>query len=247
MSEPSTRAPDLSPQQKRALLSQLLRHQARQTVSELPLSYGQQALWLTHQLAPKSWRRRRCTRHSRPCWRVIRFSARRIPHAIANPSKRSMHTCQSPSRSLMLPPGASWRSMTASSKRRVSRLTWSMGQCCVCICSRTRQRTTFSCLWSITLPSMPFRSGYSWRNSGYCIRRRRPVSGLFFRRSICSIRTMDDGRQRCWWDLKVSICGHTGSSNWLESCQRCPCQPIGHGRRCRRTKALRTPFDVMQN
>src|SRR6266436_938213 len=55
MSEPSARAPDLSPQQKRALLSQLLRNQARHAVSELPLSYGQQALWLTHQLAPQSW------------------------------------------------------------------------------------------------------------------------------------------------------------------------------------------------
>jgi amino acid adenylation domain-containing protein len=55
MSEPSARVPDLSPQQKRALLSQLLGDQARHTVSELPLSCGQQALWLTHQLAPQSW------------------------------------------------------------------------------------------------------------------------------------------------------------------------------------------------
>ena len=39
MSEPSARAPDLSPQQKRALLSQRLRNQTRHTVSELPLSY----------------------------------------------------------------------------------------------------------------------------------------------------------------------------------------------------------------
>src|SRR5262245_54099211 len=55
MSESSARATDLSPQEKRALLSQLLRNKARPTIAELPLSYGQQALWLTHQLAPESW------------------------------------------------------------------------------------------------------------------------------------------------------------------------------------------------
>jgi amino acid adenylation domain-containing protein len=55
MSESSARAPDLSPQEKRTLLSQLLRHKTRPAVSELALSYGQQALWLTQQLAPESW------------------------------------------------------------------------------------------------------------------------------------------------------------------------------------------------
>jgi amino acid adenylation domain-containing protein len=55
MSEPAARMVDLSPQEKRALLTQLLRSRAGQSPTRFPLSYGQQALWLTHQLAPESW------------------------------------------------------------------------------------------------------------------------------------------------------------------------------------------------
>ncbi len=45
---------DLTPEQRRALLAQLLREQAQATVERLPLSYGQQALYFTQQLAPES-------------------------------------------------------------------------------------------------------------------------------------------------------------------------------------------------
>ncbi len=47
---------DLSPEEKRALLAQLLRNKASQTQtkSEYALAYGQRALWFIHQLAPES-------------------------------------------------------------------------------------------------------------------------------------------------------------------------------------------------
>jgi len=51
-SRPSTA--DLSPEERRALLAQLLREQAKASSVALPLSYGQQALYFTHQLAPAS-------------------------------------------------------------------------------------------------------------------------------------------------------------------------------------------------
>lgn len=45
---------DLSPEEKRALLAQLLKEKASQTKSDHSLSYGQRALWFIHQLAPES-------------------------------------------------------------------------------------------------------------------------------------------------------------------------------------------------
>ncbi|WP_129674304.1 non-ribosomal peptide synthetase [Candidatus Chloroploca sp. Khr17] len=45
---------DLSPEERRALLAQLLRAKARASVTRMPLSYGQQALYFTQQLAPES-------------------------------------------------------------------------------------------------------------------------------------------------------------------------------------------------
>lgn len=47
-------AADLSPEARRALLAQLLREQARARLTRLPLSYGQQALYFTQQMAPAS-------------------------------------------------------------------------------------------------------------------------------------------------------------------------------------------------
>src|SRR5579872_5256347 len=47
---------NLSAEQKRAYLAQLLRKKAQQEASDskLPLSHGQRALWFIHQLAPRS-------------------------------------------------------------------------------------------------------------------------------------------------------------------------------------------------
>jgi NRPS condensation-like uncharacterized protein len=55
MSKPSSRMADLSPQEKRVLLTQLLESKARRSPPAFPLSYGQRALWLIHKLAPASW------------------------------------------------------------------------------------------------------------------------------------------------------------------------------------------------
>jgi amino acid adenylation domain-containing protein len=55
MSESSAPISRLSPQEKRALLTRLLQDKVQQTPSGLPLSSGQQALWLTYRLAPESW------------------------------------------------------------------------------------------------------------------------------------------------------------------------------------------------
>jgi amino acid adenylation domain-containing protein len=46
---------DLSSDKKRALLARLLQRKAQQLPTAVPLSYGQQAMWLTAQLAPESW------------------------------------------------------------------------------------------------------------------------------------------------------------------------------------------------
>ena len=53
MSTASGHATELTAQEKRVLLAQLLQQKAQPPT--FPLSYGQQALWLTHQLAPESW------------------------------------------------------------------------------------------------------------------------------------------------------------------------------------------------
>ncbi|MBD1945592.1 amino acid adenylation domain-containing protein [Coleofasciculus sp. FACHB-712] len=45
---------NLSPQEKRALLAQLLQEKASKAKSQYPLSYGQQILWLLYQNAPES-------------------------------------------------------------------------------------------------------------------------------------------------------------------------------------------------
>jgi amino acid adenylation domain-containing protein len=45
---------DLSPEEKRALLSRLLMAQAQAAAEEHPLSYGQRSLWFVHKLAPAS-------------------------------------------------------------------------------------------------------------------------------------------------------------------------------------------------
>ena len=50
---------NLSPEEKRALLAKLLAKKARRApappaVTRHPLSYGQQALWFLHRIAPKS-------------------------------------------------------------------------------------------------------------------------------------------------------------------------------------------------
>ena len=44
----------LSPQEKRALLAQMLRRKAEGSRPEYPLSYGQRALWFFQQVAPAS-------------------------------------------------------------------------------------------------------------------------------------------------------------------------------------------------
>jgi amino acid adenylation domain-containing protein len=55
MSEPSDHHPEHPSQDKRALLAQLLQRASAASPTLQPLSYGQQALWFTHQLAPQSW------------------------------------------------------------------------------------------------------------------------------------------------------------------------------------------------
>src|SRR5262249_25543650 len=55
MSEiPRERNVDLSTQEKRALLAELLRKKAAEAESSHPLSRGQQALWFLYQSAPES-------------------------------------------------------------------------------------------------------------------------------------------------------------------------------------------------
>lgn len=54
MSIPHTSTPDMSADERRALLTQLLRKQAQSKITRMPLSYGQQALYFTQQLAPES-------------------------------------------------------------------------------------------------------------------------------------------------------------------------------------------------
>jgi amino acid adenylation domain-containing protein len=55
MSQISTRIPELSSQDKRQLLAQLLQKQAQQAKITFPLSANQQALWFLYKLAPASW------------------------------------------------------------------------------------------------------------------------------------------------------------------------------------------------
>ncbi|MFH0341941.1 MAG: amino acid adenylation domain-containing protein, partial [Chromatiales bacterium] len=55
MSAISKLTTELSPEEKRALLAQLLQKKASQSKSLLPLSPGQQALWFLYTLAPQSW------------------------------------------------------------------------------------------------------------------------------------------------------------------------------------------------
>ncbi len=55
MSAVSKLTTELSPEEKRALLAQLLQKKASQSKSLLPLSLGQQALWFLYTLAPQSW------------------------------------------------------------------------------------------------------------------------------------------------------------------------------------------------
>ncbi len=54
MSDKPTMSADLSPQQKRLLLAQLLKERAAQPDPCYPLSHSQSALWFLHQLAPES-------------------------------------------------------------------------------------------------------------------------------------------------------------------------------------------------
>ena len=54
MSNASQRTADLSPVEKRALLTQLLRKKAERSKSVFPLSYNQQGIWFLYQLAPES-------------------------------------------------------------------------------------------------------------------------------------------------------------------------------------------------
>jgi hypothetical protein len=46
---------NLSPDEKRALLAQLLREKANESKFLFPLSQGQQALWFLYKLVPHSW------------------------------------------------------------------------------------------------------------------------------------------------------------------------------------------------
>src|ERR1700687_2174426 len=54
MSNASQRIPDLSPEERRALLAKLLRKEASESQSFQPLSYNQQGIWFLYQLAPES-------------------------------------------------------------------------------------------------------------------------------------------------------------------------------------------------
>ena len=53
MSSTSQRIADLSPNEKRALLAQLLRKKTSESKSLYPLSYNQQGIWFLYQLAPE--------------------------------------------------------------------------------------------------------------------------------------------------------------------------------------------------
>jgi amino acid adenylation domain-containing protein len=54
MTDESIDISGLSPERKRALLSQLLMEEAENSASVYPLSYGQRSLWFVHKLAPAS-------------------------------------------------------------------------------------------------------------------------------------------------------------------------------------------------
>ncbi len=54
MTDKSTDFSRLSPEKKRALLSQLLMQEAEESASVHPLSYGQRSMWFIHKLAPAS-------------------------------------------------------------------------------------------------------------------------------------------------------------------------------------------------
>jgi len=54
MSHTSRRTADLSPNEKRALLGQLLEQKASESPSYYPLSHNQQGIWFLCQLAPES-------------------------------------------------------------------------------------------------------------------------------------------------------------------------------------------------
>lgn len=54
MTDKSIDISGLSPEAKRALLSQLLMEDAQNAAAEYPLSYGQRSLWFVHKLAPAS-------------------------------------------------------------------------------------------------------------------------------------------------------------------------------------------------
>jgi len=54
MTDKSIDISGLSPERKRALLSQLLMEEAEHSASVYPLSYGQRSLWFLHKLAPDS-------------------------------------------------------------------------------------------------------------------------------------------------------------------------------------------------
>ncbi|ARV58869.1 hypothetical protein BZZ01_09675 [Nostocales cyanobacterium HT-58-2] len=55
MSMMYTQNDELSPQERRALVAQLLKEKANKLKSLFPLSQGQQALWFLYKLAPQSW------------------------------------------------------------------------------------------------------------------------------------------------------------------------------------------------
>ena len=44
----------MQPDERRALLAQMLRDKARASKTQHPLSYGQRAMWFMYQLAPES-------------------------------------------------------------------------------------------------------------------------------------------------------------------------------------------------
>ena len=54
MSDASKNIADLSAEEKRALLAELLAQESNSSTYECPLSYGQRAMWFLHKLAPQS-------------------------------------------------------------------------------------------------------------------------------------------------------------------------------------------------
>ncbi len=54
MSNQSSLSKDLTPEEKRQLLSKLLDKKAKANQKEYPLSYAQQAMWFLYELAPES-------------------------------------------------------------------------------------------------------------------------------------------------------------------------------------------------